>query len=77
VRGALGVGIYCNDRSMCEIEHNTVVDTKPDNAGGDESRRGFGLLASFQSEANLRGNQLKDNPVPMGTVTESLIRATH
>jgi len=61
----------------CEIEHNTVVDTKPDNAGGDESRRGFGLLASFQSEANLRGNQLKDNPVPMGTVTESLIRATH
>ena len=77
VRGALGVGIYCNDRSMCEIERNTVVDTKPDNAGGDESRRGFGFLASFQSEANLRGNQLKDNPVPMGTVTESLIRATH
>ena len=77
VRGALGVGIYCNDRSMCEIEHNTVVDTKPDNANGDESRRGFGLLASFQSEADLRGNQLKDNPVPMGTVTESLIRATH
>ena len=77
VRGALGVGIYCNDRSMCEIEHNTVVDTKPDSASGDESRRGFGLLASFQSEANLRGNQLKDNPVPMGTVTESLIRATH
>jgi parallel beta-helix repeat protein len=77
VRGALGVGIYCNDRSMCEIERNTVVDTKPDNAGGDESRRGFGFLASFQSEADLRGNQLKDNPVPMGTVTESLIRATH
>jgi parallel beta-helix repeat protein len=77
VRGALGVGIYCNDRSMCEIEHNTVVDTKPDNANGDESRRGFGFLASFQSEADLRGNQLKDNPVPMGTVTESLIRATH
>jgi parallel beta-helix repeat protein len=77
VRGALGVGIYCNDRSMCEIERNTVVDTKPDDANGDESRRGFGFLASFQSEANLRGNQLKDNPVPMGTVTESLIRATH
>jgi parallel beta-helix repeat protein len=77
VRGALGVGIYCNDRSMCEIERNTVVDTRPDDANGDESRRGFGFLASFQSEANLRGNELKDNPVPMGTVTESLIRATH
>ena len=77
VRGALGVGIYCNDRSMCEIERNTVVDTEPDNGNGDQSRRGFGFLASFRSEANLRGNQLKDNPVPMGTVTQSLIRATH
>ncbi len=27
VRDALGVGIWCNDRSMCSIEHNTVVDT--------------------------------------------------
>jgi len=77
VRGALGVGIYCNDRSMCEIERNTVVDTEPDNGNGDQSRRGFGFLASFRSEANLRGNQLKDNPVPMRTVTQSLIRATH
>ncbi len=28
VRGALGVGIYCNDRSMCMFEHNTVVGTR-------------------------------------------------
>jgi hypothetical protein len=77
VRGARGVGIYCNDRSMCMVERNTVVDTKPDNAGGDQSRRGFGILASFQSEADLRGNELTANPVPMGSVTNSLIRATH
>jgi parallel beta-helix repeat protein len=77
VRGALGVGIYCNDRSMCEVERNTVVDTRPDDANGDSSRRGFGLLASFLAEADLRGNQLKDNPVPMGTITQALIRATH
>jgi len=76
VRGALGVGIYCNDRSMCEIEKNTVVGTKPD-PSGDQSRRGFGLLASFQSEADLRGNELAANPVPMGSVTQALIRATH
>jgi Right handed beta helix region len=77
VRGARGVGIYCNDRSMCMVERNTVVDTKSDSAGGDQSRRGFGILASFQSEADLRGNELAANPVPMGSVTNSLIRATH
>jgi hypothetical protein len=77
VRGAVGVGIYCNDRSMCMVERNTVVDTKNDSAGGDDSRRGFGILASFQSEADLRGNELSANPVPMGSVTNSLIRATH
>jgi hypothetical protein len=77
VRGALGVGIYCNDRSMCMVERNTVVDTKSDSAGGDQSRRGFGVLASFGSEADLRGNELKSNPVPMGSVTNSQIRATH
>jgi hypothetical protein len=59
------------------VERNTVVDTKPDSAGGDQSRRGFGILASFQSEADLRGNELAANPVPMGSVTNSLIRATH
>jgi hypothetical protein len=77
VRGALGVGIYCNDRSMCMIERNTVVDTQADNAGGDESRAGYGILASFQSEADLRGNELAANPVPMGSITNSQIRATH
>jgi hypothetical protein len=77
VRGAHGVGILCNDRSMCMIERNTVVDTQADNAGGDDSRSGFGVLASFQSEADLRGNELTANPVPMGSVTNSELRATH
>src|SRR5262249_6737329 len=76
VRDALGVGLYCNDRSMCTFEHNTVLDTRPDTASGDPSRRGFGVLASFQSEAELRGNELRSNPVPMGSVTNSLVKAT-
>jgi parallel beta-helix repeat protein len=73
VRGANGVGIYCNDRSMCEVERNTVVDTKAD-PSGVQSRRGYGLLASFQAEADLRGNELRDNPMPTGTVMQALIR---
>ena len=77
VSNARGVGILCNDRSMCMVERNTVVDTQADSAGGDSSRAGFGVLASFQSEADLRGNELASNPVPMGSVTNSEIRATH
>ncbi len=77
VSGALGIGIYCNDRSTCMIEHNTVVGTRPDIASGNPTRRGFGVLASFQSQADLRGNQLSTNPVPMGAVIDSQIRATH
>jgi nitrous oxidase accessory protein NosD len=76
IQGALGVGLYCNDRSMCTFEHNTVVGTRDDSGGGDRSRRGFGLLASFQSEADVHDNQLEANPVPMGTVTGSIIRPT-
>ncbi len=77
VRSALGVGIYCNDRSMCMVERNTVVDTKPDSAGGDLSRRGFGVLASFGSMADLRDNELTANPVPMGSVMNSELRAAY
>jgi len=74
VRGANGVGIFCNDRSVCEIEHNTVIDTRSDAASGNESAAGFGVLVSFQSQADLWQNQLAANPVPMGTVTDSSIR---
>jgi Right handed beta helix region len=77
VSGALGIGIYCNDRSMCMIEHNTVVGTRPDTASGNPTRRGFGVLASFQSQADLRDNQLTSNPVPMGAVINSEIAAKH
>src|SRR6266508_3407517 len=61
IRDAMGVGLYCNDRSMCMFEHNTVVGTHDDSAAGDLSRRGFGVLASFQSQAELRGNELAGN----------------
>jgi len=77
VSGALGIGIYCNDRSLCMIEHDTVVGTRPDVASGNPTRRGVGVLASFQSQADLRGNQLASNPVPMGAVIDSQIAATH
>jgi len=74
VRDALGVGLNCDDQSICTFVHNTVIGTRPDVASGNPTRRGVGLLASFRSEAEVRDNELAANPDPMGTVTESLIR---
>jgi hypothetical protein len=76
IRDALGVGLSCDDQSMCMFEHNTVVGTRPDRASGDPTRRGFGVLASFYSEADLWQNRLAGNPVAAGAVTSSTLSTT-
>jgi hypothetical protein len=76
VRNALGVGLYCNDRSMCMFDHNTVIATRADIASGFRTRRGFGILADFQSEADLWQNRFVGNPVAVGAVTNSYLRTT-
>ena len=76
VRGALGVGLYCNDRSICMFEHNTVLGTRPDDSSGILTRRGIALLADFQSEAYLWQNRFVANPVDTGAVTNAIIRTT-
>jgi hypothetical protein len=75
VHDASGVGIFCNDRSMCEVEKNTVLATRPQ--ADNPSAKGFGVLVSFQSEARLWQNRLTENPVPIGTVTDSAIYLRH
>jgi parallel beta-helix repeat protein len=55
VRDARGDGIVCNDHSMCMVERNVVVDTRPA-PGGDLWAAGYGFLASYFAEAELRGN---------------------
>ena len=75
VRDALGVGIYCNDRSMCQIERNTVLDTRADPAGGT-ARGGVGVLASFQSQANLWENELGANPVASSAIINSEVQSS-
>ena len=76
VRNALGVGLYCGDRSMCMFDHNTVVGTRADNSSGIRTRRGFAVLAGYQSEANLWQNRFVANPVASGAVTNSILRMT-
>ncbi|HKN64079.1 MAG TPA: right-handed parallel beta-helix repeat-containing protein [Gaiellaceae bacterium] len=76
IRGALGVGLYCGDRSMCMFDHNSVIGTRADTASGLRNRRGLAVLADFQSEADLWRNRLVGNPVAMATTTNAILRKT-
>jgi hypothetical protein len=42
-------------------------------ASGDRTRRGFAVLASFQSEADLWQNRLVANPLTAGAITSSTL----
>ena len=74
VRGALGVGINCGDRSMCEINKNVVIDTRSDAAGGNKTRAGFGVEVLFGAEAALAGNDLSRNAAAVGAFQNSTVR---
>ena len=76
VRDALGVGLYCGDRSMCMFDHNTVIGARPDTSTGLRIRRGFAVLADFQSEADLWRNSLAANPVAAGAITGATLAKT-
>ena len=73
VRSATGVGILCNDHSMCMIEKNTVVGTRA--VPGGAWTGGYGVLVAYSSEADLRDNALAANPHPSGAIVDSTIRA--
>jgi hypothetical protein len=76
VRDALGVGLYCGDRSMCMFDHNTVIGTRPDTSSELRNRRGIGIFADFQSEADLWRNRLVANAVATGAITNATLRTT-
>jgi nitrous oxidase accessory protein NosD len=61
VHGALGVGIYCGDRSMCEVDDNVVTQTRPDHASSDVTRDGYAIVSWWDSELELGDNTLLGN----------------
>ena len=72
VRDAKGVGILCNDHSMCMIEKNSVVGTRP--LAGSDWTAGWGILVSYGSEADLKDNAVGINARPFGAIVDSVIR---
>ena len=73
VQGSLGVGIYCNDHSMCMVDKNRVTGTRSDAATGDRTRAGYGLEVSFGAEAEVGRNDLAHNPARVGVFLGSLV----
>ena len=72
VRDATGDGIVCNDHSMCMVERNVVIDTRP-SPNGDLWAAGYGFLASYFAEAELRDNEVVANARGIGAVDGSTI----
>ena len=75
VEGALGVGIFCGDFSMCEIEDNFVSGTRPDLASGDRTRLGYGIVAHSGASATVNGNTLRGNATPIASFLRARISA--
>jgi nitrous oxidase accessory protein NosD len=71
IRDAKGVGILCNDHSECMIERNVVVGTRPDRTSDDLWRQGHGVLVTYNSEAELKDNELAANPRPLGVLADA------
>ena len=73
VNDALGIGLYCNDHSMCDVQRNVVVGTRVDHSADDRARAGVGLVVSYDSEADVQDNELAANPVQQRAVDLSQI----
>jgi nitrous oxidase accessory protein NosD len=64
---ALGVGIFCGDYSMCEIEENSVSGTRPDLASDNRTRLGYGIVVHYGADATLADNSLHGNARRVGS----------
>jgi hypothetical protein len=67
-----GVGIFCGDSSICELERNVVTDVRPDVESQDRSRMGYGIVAQYNAEATLHGNTLR-TPRAVGRFSDASV----
>jgi Right handed beta helix region len=61
VSGALGVGILCEDHSMCQIEHNVIAGTHID-GNQDSARQGIAIEAHYFAHAQIAHNTVVASP---------------
>jgi nitrous oxidase accessory protein NosD len=73
VTDALGVGIFCGDYSMCQIERNSVSGTRADLESGDRTRLGFGIVSHYGADATVADNRLRGNARPIASFLRARI----
>ena len=73
VEDAIGIGILCMDYSLCEIERNRIVDTRPDTKSAVRSRGGYAIVAHYGSTAKVDRNTLSGNARTMQAFVNSAI----
>jgi hypothetical protein len=72
VSAALGVGILCEDHSMCQIEHNVVGGTRVD-GNQDLARQGIAIEAQYFAAAQLKNNTVLASPGGIRAFSNSTI----
>ena len=72
VSGSVGVGVYCGDHSMCDVNQNVIVGTRSDHTG-NLAAAGVGIEANFYAEAELDRNVLVGNPKPVASFAQSRV----
>lgn len=73
VADALGVGIFCGDFSICEIDRNAVVGTTADASSGDKTRAGHPIVSHFGAKAMLGENELAENAAGVAAYIDATI----
>jgi hypothetical protein len=70
VSGAVGVGVYCGDHSMCMVSENTVTGTKSDHTG-NAAQAGVAIEANYYADIELDGNVLFGNARSLASFAQS------
>jgi len=73
VADAFGVGIFCGDFSVCEIDRNAVVGTSADVRSGDKTRAGHPIVSHFGAKATLDRNELSENAAGVAAYIDATI----
>jgi parallel beta-helix repeat protein len=73
VEDSIGIGILCSDYSHCEIEENSIVDTRPDHASDNLLRQGYGVVLNFGAKGYLRDNRFERTPGRVTTFAEATV----
>jgi Right handed beta helix region len=73
VEDSVGIAILCSDYSHCEIEENSIVDTRPDHASDNLLRQGYGIVLNFGAQGHLQGNRMTRTPGGVTTFADATI----